>query len=143
MNASTPNFAGIIDIPTRMAAFLSDTIQHFNSKNRSMGLIHGVMSCVYPASETSEGCAIGRHCPGLTNDNTPLHANKTYSCLVGNTEAFNFIPDWLKQMPTQFVTYVQILHDDPEHWDDEGLTKKGKDEVNDIIHRTGLPMERL
>lgn len=121
----------------RNVAFLKDTIAFYNKNNRAIGTF-GI--CVYNATETSPGCAIGRHCPLLTRENGHLHTRTPVRKLVQNNP--ELVPDWLKEMNINFLGEVQALHDSPINWDDSGLNVAGKRHVNYIIDGYKLPMAR-
>lgn len=109
-------------VKRRMIGFLDETVNHYNLNNRS----YFGGSCSYiPLDEScSEGCAIGRKLP------------KTYKKKLINT-IFNYgygvswlfekfgVPKYFKEMPIEFLTSVQCLHDEPTHWTNEGLSDLG------------------
>lgn len=123
--------------------FLLDTINHYNSLNRAIVPVSGelgAVSCVYHPTETSKGCAIGRHLPLKVSSNSNLQ-----SASVNRDIVFNLLPKWMQNLGRTYLAYVQRLHDLPENWDEFGLSDSGKLRVNGIIitFKLNLPLYNL
>lgn len=110
------NFAEISDIKERRKAFLFDTANFYNSKNRAV-ISHGY--CSYAPTGNSPGCAIGRH---LDRDSILLQDGKNYPVYYYE----NSLPFWMKEMGMAFLTRVQCFHDTEVCWNEMGLTLEGK-----------------
>lgn len=119
-----------------MQVFLEETVNHYNSNNRSAGSAGG---CAYIPLEgvQSEGCAIGRKLP------------KSYKKKINRDgpSGFNFgnvgvlfialgTPRYFKGMPLAFLERVQLLHDGDSNWNIFGL--RNKNALNNIIDEFGL-----
>ncbi len=113
-------------IKEKQLSILNDTISHYNSNNRSY--ING--SCVYYPTENSEGCAVGR----LVKDKELCKALGTSS--VNNI--FSSLPDDIKELGHDFLNDLQQLHDNKDNWDGHGLSEKGKNAVERLIHDNAL-----
>lgn len=99
--------------------FLTETINYYNSTNRGV-LKSGLCSYVL-------GCAIGRH---LTSE---LAAKLELSNFgVAHPEMFKQLPENLQKLGESFLREIQILHDNEKNWDENGLSEKGKEEVEYI-----------
>jgi hypothetical protein len=82
---------------------LNDTIKYFwGSKERQCLVNNG---CQYKATETSEGCAIGRL---LTPE---LAASLPQDSGVSSDNVFYSLPLWLKELGQDFLENLQDLHD--------------------------------
>ena len=122
------DYASILDIKQRRLAFLDDTAKDYTVNNRAIK----DRICVYSRTDTSPGCAIGRH----------LHLDVAYEfdsigsiAKVAQMGRLHLIPVWMQEMGVPFLTYVQSLHDTNiglTFWDDKGLTKHGKNEYEQI-----------
>ncbi len=118
-------------------AFLTETIQHYNSNNRGQDN-RGV--CQYSPSEASKGCAIGRHiedktlCVTLDNGVGEHSAAKS----VNSEIVFKLLPESLQQLGQDFLIHMQKLHDNPLNWIETGLTNYGLETVKEIKSIFGL-----
>jgi hypothetical protein len=123
------------DISERREAFLEDTLAYFSvdpEKRRCTRNNDGTGFCSYsPATvqktETSEGCAIGRHLP----PELQLELDEVQGT-VGNLEVWLLIPAELKELGRDFLADVQLLHDTSRHWTAGGLSDSGKQYVEEI-----------
>lgn len=123
----TAAFSAMMNLDERRFAFLKETVLFYNSRNRATNRRN---SCIYAATETSPGCAIGRFIPPDGKFN--LHK------ICGIAHAIRFgsrLPDWMMEMGIDFLAAVQSLHDYGDYWNESGLSNIGKEEVMDIIAR--------
>lgn len=114
-------FEKIASISERSLAFLDDTAQHYNSKNRSEG--ESSYCSYHPAHENTQGCAIGRW---LDRDN-PIIVGK-WASEVSAPRVQGNLPKWMVEMGIVFLARVQMLHDNDNNWNEKGLTEKGLEE---------------
>jgi len=107
---------------------LNDTINHFNSSNRSK--VEGKTGCTYlPAHSNSQGCAIGR----LIEDKALCKEFDSFGVSgVGNEKVFEKLPLELKYLGQNFLNRVQQLHDWGHFWSEGGLNDRGLREVENI-----------
>ena len=135
--------SSIPDITDRRTAFLKDTIEFYNSNNRATT----TEGCIYRATYSSPGCAIGRCLP---RDSKVFERELVeHFCNVDTLiEKEIELPQWLLDMddgvrpsqPVQFLGDVQGLHDTEYYWDEDGLSVEGKRETNEIISKYKLDM---
>lgn len=118
-------FEKIASISERCHAFLDDTAQHYNSKNRSEG--ESSYCSYHPAHENTQGCAIGRW---LDRDN-PIIVGK-WAAEVSAPRVQQNLPKWMTEMGIVFLARVQTLHDVFYNWDERGLTQAGLERYEDI-----------
>lgn len=111
------------DIQHRRAMFLMHTVCFYNNSNRA---VTSKMACVYEPTACSPGCAIGKWA-------TSMHYKTTF------LNRGDRLPDWMAQMGYDFLRSVQILHDGPTNWTDDGISRSGKIYVNTIIKHNDLP----
>jgi hypothetical protein len=52
--------------------------------------------------------------------------------IMGDNELKSLLPEWMQNMDPEFLASIQDLHDDPAHWDSNGLTENGKKAVDRI-----------
>jgi hypothetical protein len=105
---------------------LNDTINHFNSNNRSYSLD----GCTYsPAHNNTQGCAIGR----LIKDKALCAEldvmGDSSNSYVGHEEVFKKLPLEIQSLGKGFLEAVQTLHDSPDNWNENGLSEMGEEEV--------------
>ena len=115
--------------------FLEDTIKYYSEDtNRRCVSYKGV--CNYSPEESnkvgiSDGCAIGRHC--TPHGRVALDASVCGEVRnVMMSKERDYIPVFMQDYGTQFLSYVQTLHDMASYWDANGLTTFGLKEVEDI-----------
>jgi hypothetical protein len=121
------------ELQQKQLVFLDDTVAHYNSNNRCANdQVRCGMGCKY-SPETlhlegkSEGCAIGRHLtPELAKELDNGTGNK------GVKAVFNKLPDNLKELDASFLTLIQLLHDNPNYWDENGLSEEGRESYSTI-----------
>jgi hypothetical protein len=126
----------------RMSALLDGTVEHFNMENRCLD----GQKCFYiPPDDTSTGCAIGRHLPvrhkklaGELDDafNNPVKLRRLLGGNPANTNVkylFDLfekrglnVPLVFKGMTVNFLMKIQQLHDDPSHWNTDGISECGE-----------------
>lgn len=119
------SFAAMTNLDERRFAFLKETVQFYNSRNRSTTL-RG--TCLYKATETSPGCAIGRFLPNDGKFDLDRICGVKFAVSIGGQ-----LPAWMMEMGIEFLAAIQSLHDFKEYWTDTGLSEIGKVEVLDII----------
>jgi len=114
------HLASIADVSDRELALLEDTAKFYNSNNRAVTREGGdaVTRCVYYATATSPGCAIGR-C---------MDRNFVYDGMADISTVINLnypLPSWLLAMDRFFLNSLQGLHDNDHYWNDAGLSISG------------------
>lgn len=82
---------------------LNDTIDYFWGRPERQCVSGG--SCQYAATETSEGCAIGRLLPPSYAATLPQNVG------VINDKVFDLLPLWLQAFGQEFLSRLQDLHD--------------------------------
>lgn len=118
-------FEKIASISERSLAFLDDTAQHYNSKNRSER--EGSYCSYHPAHENTQGCPIGR----WLDRNNPIIVGK-WAAEVSSSRVQKNLPKWMAEMGIVFLARVQMLHDTDVNWNERGLTKLGLERYEDI-----------
>lgn len=106
----------------RRQELLNDTINHYNSNNRSSSI--SGQCYYYPVSDKSEGCAIGR----LIKDKELC---KDFGCR-NLSDVFEQIPNELQELGKEFLMELQNLHDLKENWNENGLSENGKEQAEFI-----------
>jgi len=113
--------------------FLVSTVQFYTSENRS---VHsGTNECLYAPTENSPGCAIGRFLNkdlALELDEKDTKGLAVSFVKLNTPDLFEQFPDWMKEMNISFLRKVQLLHDDSENWNENGISDKGKEIVKEI-----------
>lgn len=105
-------YTAIADMQERRKVFLDDVASFYTSENRATsGQI-----CLYQATKTSPGCAIGRCIPDKLRPNTGG---------VSQNEVYNVLPLWMREMGQDFLADIQRLHDSTTRWNAEGLSADG------------------
>ncbi len=122
----TATFSAIIDLNERRLAFLKETVEFYNLKNRATNSAGG---CLYHATKSSPGCAIGRFLPDDGKFNINVKCGIESAIKIGNR-----VPDWMMEMGRDFLTDVQLLHDIEFYWTDSGISEMGKIKMNEIIN---------
>lgn len=103
---------------------LEETAKHYNSTNRSQDPESGRCSYFPPDDVESDGCAIGR----LIEDKSLCVDFEDDSL----QDIFYKLPEWLQELGMEFLDDLQGLHDVKEHWDEKGLTERGKERYESI-----------
>jgi len=109
---------------------LDNTVKHFNSTNRSVET-DCIESCQY-RSENNYGCAIGREIPDKLAHELDLREPSN----VGNV--FTELPLRLRLLGVKFLEEIQFLHDMAEHWNKDGLSNIGRENVDRICEKFQL-----
>ena len=120
----------LIQRSTSRKQLLQNTINHFNSNNRSTS---GAWDCLYRNKE-GRSCAIGRELPDkLTKqlDNLPKPG-------VCQQDVFNKLPQRLQNMGQGFLITLQNLHDKSQNWTKKGLSLVGKENVDSICQKFNI-----
>lgn len=127
--------AFIATIKKRQRDFLSETVNHFNNKNRSVIYgKHGDKKCLYvPIEGKSDGCAIGRHIA-----DKKLCEKLDIEGEIGDSNAFCMLPDNLQELGEDFLSEVQTLHDTDINWNDNGISTLGQYQADSIKIRFDL-----
>jgi hypothetical protein len=118
------------ELQTKQLQILDATVAHFNSKNLSfLKDVNGsIKNCLYaPTEGVSTGCAVGR----LIKDKDLCRQldslkNKPVSDIA------QYLPDEIKKLGITFLGRLQRLHDIPSNWNENGLTKSGKDNYDKV-----------
>ena len=109
---------------------LDNTVRHFNSMNRSIK--DGTLNdCMY-RSEDGYGCAIGRE----ISDDLAKKLNNVSFGSVDNI--FDKLPLRLKNLGVNFLREIQFLHDLSGHWNKDGLSNIGRENVDRICEKFQL-----
>lgn len=116
------------DLQTKQLAVLDATCAEYNSTNRAD---IGGDKCFYLHAETNRRCAIGRL---LSDDQAKyLETNfKVVSKLFKNfststNDVQKSIYNTLSEYGKSFLIDLQDLHDDGKNWDEDGLSRRGKE----------------
>jgi hypothetical protein len=82
----------------------------------------GMLKCQYIPTETSEGCFIGRRLDRELAESLPNYAV--------NEDSFPFekLPDWMKELGQNFLSYPQKFHDKKYLFD------KNSDFINSLLN---------
>jgi hypothetical protein len=110
--------ASISDVSDRELALLEDTVKFYNSNNRAVKRIGSDSKCVYYATATSPGCAIGR----CMDRNFVYDGMADIKAVIDSTYP---LPPWLLAMDHHFLNSLQGLHDNDPYWNDVGLSAAG------------------
>jgi len=135
-------------IESAQLAFLQETINHFNKRNRSSA--NG--RCLYSPLPFSEGCAIGRRvvnkrqCAEWDNHVTPVKTTGEGPEYPGVGmplgDVFPHLGS-LRALGLGFLTLVQGLHDSGSCWNERGLSAVGVSSVKTICQTCGLDFAAL
>jgi hypothetical protein len=109
------------EIQQKQLAFLQDMCGHFTSENR--GLMADKIQCSYVA-----GCAIGRKIESLEIKNKLDNWNgvEGNSVSIDDEAAFHLLPPHLYELGSSFLKCCQVLHDNKQYWDSNGLSDQGQ-----------------
>lgn len=118
-------FAAISDIKARQRAFLDYTASFYNSNNRATAEYR----CVYRATPTSPGCAIGQ----FMSPDLAAKCQGTIGDVFRYAEYRHQLPIWMVEMGREFLSSIQRLHDEVVYWNDGGLNSYGKLYYNEIV----------
>lgn len=102
---------------------LNNTIKRYNIETRSTD----GSRCKY-LNNDDRRCAIGIEL------NKPLarRLDMIEPNGVINDEVFKLLPKRLKKMGKDFLSEVQVLHDNRQYWTEEGLSRQGEFRVSEI-----------
>lgn len=112
------------DLPlkVRQKALLEETAAFYNSNNRCTFRLG---QCKYYLPEKPWGCAVGRMIP--INERIKLIG-------LGSVEwSFAELPESIRVFGKLFLQELQLLHDAGGNWNENGLTKQGKEKMLSII----------
>jgi hypothetical protein len=84
---------------------LNDAIDYYWGRPDRKCIDPVMGTCQYRASQTSEGCAIGRLLDPV------LAASLQQTMGVNSDTIFNQLPEWLRSMGQNFLKSLQDLHD--------------------------------
>lgn len=108
-------------VPTTREQFLKDMIQHFNIENRG---VDEDENCYY-----QKGCAIGRYLSkSFAKRLDGCRSKSPVVCFV-----FDDLPPQLQALGKDFLREVQLLHDNPDFWNKDGISKYGIGRVRRIV----------
>jgi hypothetical protein len=114
----------------KMERLLNETISYY-SENPKRRCEKGYRCFYDPATvgkeDISDGCAIGRLMTARQKEKADNLSAKAINHLPSE-----LIPRTLRNLPMDFLTALQGLHDTSGHWYVRGLTKAGKSEVEGI-----------
>lgn len=106
--------------------FLQDFIDTYVA-DPSKRAITETGNCSY-LMDDGRKCAIGRHIlPGAYNKE--YENQVAYKIVAFYPEIF---PKWIQQLNKSFLNSVQTLHDGTLFWDENGLTPRGKRQLNEL-----------
>lgn len=125
-------------IENAQTAFLRDTIKHFNLNNRSTGSKAGIEGCLYSPTETSCGCAIGRHVLNKDLCKTWDQSRLPFGILFSDGEFGQ-----LAALGRKFLMQCQALHDLEANWTEQGLSARGWETANLICDGHGLDRNEI
>lgn len=115
---------------------LLNTIERFDAKTRAYDEASG--GCAYHLGD-GRRCAIGAE----VTVSAAKKLQKDYNGMGITSDVFFALPKRLKNMGQNYLEAIQNLHDDSRFWDDEGLTIRGKREVNRIIDEFDLELKHF
>lgn len=135
----------LTELQQKMLDLLEDTVQYYSEdpeNRRCVLLTEGSKYCFYSPQTAekslSQGCAIGR----LLDDSLKLELDaRTGLCGVSISQIFSHqkwqdlkdkFPKDLLNLPIDFLSMLQDLHDGVFYWDEIGLTEYGQTFVNQI-----------
>ena len=110
---------------------LEETILYYseNPLRRCRETFDGESQCFYDGSRNSlaesDGCAVGRLLP----QELKIHLDDNYTfnqLCAGVDDIFDLLPDDIKAYGLTFLSDLQVLHDNSDYWDENGLTETGK-----------------
>jgi hypothetical protein len=122
------------ELQQKQLQFLTETIEHYSPSPYTLRCTTETGICKYQPTETSRGCAIGRHLPLYLAQEFDTYANAS----VSTCKIFDQLPQNLKELTQQFLTMVQNLHDVKSNWSVDGLSREGIIVVNTIKTMIGL-----
>jgi hypothetical protein len=114
------------ELQIKQLALLEETAKTYNSDNRC---INDEGICKYFV-EGKIGCAIGRL---IEDKELCKRLDDSKGKVVKNIKIFNQLPEKLKEYTQEFLSDLQILHDNSDNWNEEGLSETGKKVVSQII----------
>lgn len=108
----------------KQLSFLVETAEHYTAYNRCVD-INGV--CTYSPAIVgkvgeSEGCAIGRK---LDTDLALKLDRLGSGASVKNKVIWNLLPEDMRELGQDFLSFVQDLHDTERYWNYMGLSEQG------------------
>lgn len=120
-----------------MQEMLVSTLDYYCPDPKKRRGVDKDFRCVYSPTSTSEGCGIGRHLIGtpqqkLEWDKTKMNIKNIADTLPLRTCLLEDLrPDWMREMPIDFLIAIQRLHDRESHWNllAGGLSRLGKEYV--------------
>jgi len=113
---------------------LQSTVNYYTLNNRAVS----GDTCAY-MTEKGNRCAIGIECnKKLARELESMDDSADYGSSVKNDDMFSMLPKRLKKMGQQFLSSIQNLHDLSSHWDEEGISKEGKDRIKNIVEECNL-----
>lgn len=127
-----------INIKTKLG-FLQDMINYYSVDPINRRNSDGLTCKYYPQTQTSEGCAIGRH----ISEKLQLELDNSFQTGVTHNRVFNQLPVWMKKLGQPFLTRIQMLHDDNINWEMNGLSEEGINTVKCICTTFNIDFNKL
>lgn len=112
----------------RQLAFLEETAKFYNLSTRC---VDADGKCKYYV-EGKAGCALGRHIPDKDLCRKLDNWNGNTSVGVSCDDAFELMPDNLRELGQDFLEQVQSMHDVITNWVSDGLSPEGTQVFNRI-----------
>jgi hypothetical protein len=129
--------------------FLADLVTFYGkdpANLRALLDVYAPVRCTYSSTETSPGCAIGRHLLCSNDFKKDLDKQGDFSTVFLFLEKegkLDIVPKWMQEMPINFLDLCQSLHDQRDNWDTVGLSNRGLERLKAIIRRYGLSEETV
>ena len=125
-------YSSEVPLKDRQSRFLKETVEFYSQDPKRLRAVeyreHAIgrlPTCVYTATGTSPGCAIGRHLAPSMAATLPVES-------VASSYVWPLMPKWMKELTALFLGGVQALHDRESNWDSNGLTFSGLRNVAEI-----------
>ena len=121
MNATKQKQKEVLDIVTK----------HFNSTNRSTEPAP-ILGCLYLSDDGSK-CAVGMFIKDeYINDEDWVKAHNNDGAKYLLDPSDEILIEEYRGLGVEFWTSMQSLHDEETHWDEKGLTARGRSMVAEI-----------
>lgn len=131
---------------TRERLLLS-TIKYYGENPKERRCVNGTGGCKYSPINAgkpfSKGCGIGRFLKPKVQILFDKEMNTFINNILDKPEYATMVPIWMQKMNVDFLTLIQLLHDNVEYWSTNGLTAVGVERVNAIIKQFELKMKPL
>jgi hypothetical protein len=116
---------------------LEETVQYYSEDTSRRGKDDRFFMCVY-ITDNGQKCAVGRcmieeYAEEFSNEGDVYELEDEVRTTYGE-KLDSVMQDEYKGYSTEFWSALQSLHDSEKFWDDEGLTEKGEERVEEILN---------